>query len=50
MPLSKASQGENMTQPLVGKQILSPVEDEQVFRSLVRLVVFLIGSDNGTGG
>lgn len=35
MPLlSKASQGENMTQPLVGKQILI-VEDEQVFRSLL---------------
>ncbi len=31
MPLlSKASQGENMTQPLVGKQILI-VEDEQDF-------------------
>ncbi len=38
-----------MTQPLVGKQILI-VEDEQVSRSASGFMVFLIGSDNGTGG
>lgn len=50
MPLlSKASQGENMTQPLVGKQILI-VEDEVGISLASGFVVFLIGSDNGTGG
>lgn len=48
MPLLiKASQGENMTQPLVGKQILI-VEDEPVFRSLLDSW-FSFGSDNGIG-
>lgn len=50
MPLLiKASQGENMTQPLVGKQILI-VEDEPVFRSLLDSWFSSLGATTALAG